>query len=134
MKLKKVYLAIEAKGIDPSKIKSGIRAGTQVKQGQVIGYVGSTGLATGNHVCYRFWKNQVQVDHRRENFPSVGPIAEEYRMTFEDLKSRYLLELQTETDLPYGAAYASLFKTASLLQTDVPLVPNSTVANLSDTD
>lgn len=44
-----------------SKIGKGIRPGTRVRQGQTIGYVGSTGLATGPHVCYRFWKNGKQV-------------------------------------------------------------------------
>jgi hypothetical protein len=39
-----------------------VRRGQRVSQGQVIGLVGSTGLATGPHVCYRFWKNGVQVD------------------------------------------------------------------------
>ena len=38
-----------------SKIKKGIKKGVYVKQGDIIGYVGSTGLATGPHVCYRFW-------------------------------------------------------------------------------
>jgi murein DD-endopeptidase MepM/ murein hydrolase activator NlpD len=38
------------------------RRGQRVTQGDVIGKVGSTGLATGPHVCYRFWKNGLQVD------------------------------------------------------------------------
>lgn len=58
------------------KFASGIKAGTAVKQGEVIGYVGSTGLATGPHVCFRFWKNGVQVDHLRENLPNTEPMPE----------------------------------------------------------
>jgi murein DD-endopeptidase MepM/ murein hydrolase activator NlpD len=46
------------------------RRGQRVNQGDVIGRVGSTGLATGPHVCYRFWKNGVQVDPLRLNLPS----------------------------------------------------------------
>ena len=56
--------------------KKGVNAGTRVKQGDVIGYVGKTGLATGNHVCYRFWKNGVQVDPRRQNLPPPDPMPE----------------------------------------------------------
>lgn len=51
-----------------------VSAGEHVKQGQVIGYVGSTGLATGPHVCFRFWKNGKQVDHLREEYPPSTPI------------------------------------------------------------
>ena len=47
-----------------------VRRGQRVQQGQVIGKVGSTGLATGPHVCYRFWKNGVQVDPLRLNLPT----------------------------------------------------------------
>lgn len=54
----------------------GIRQGVFVEQGQVIGYVGSTGLATGPHVCYRFWKNGKQIDHRAEKFPSSVPMVD----------------------------------------------------------
>lgn len=50
-----------------SRFAKGMRRGVKVKQGDVIGYVGSTGLATGPHVCYRFWKNGRQVDPFREN-------------------------------------------------------------------
>jgi murein DD-endopeptidase MepM/ murein hydrolase activator NlpD len=50
-----------------SRFAAGKRKGTRVKQGEIIGYVGSTGLATGPHVCYRFWKSGQQVDPFREN-------------------------------------------------------------------
>lgn len=54
----------------------GIKKGVYVKQGDVIGYVGSTGLATGPHVCYRFWKNGQQIDHRSEKFPETVPMVD----------------------------------------------------------
>ncbi len=44
------------------KFAKGIRKGSVVRQGDVIGYVGSTGLATGPHVCYRFWKEGKQIN------------------------------------------------------------------------
>lgn len=52
-----------------------VRRGQRVTQGQVIGLVGSTGLATGPHVCYRFWKNGVQVDALRLKLPSGEPMS-----------------------------------------------------------
>ncbi len=55
-------------------IARGIRPGTHVKQGQKIGYVGSTGLATGPHLCFRFWKNGRQVDALRVELPPSEPI------------------------------------------------------------
>ena len=58
-----------------SKIASGIKPGKYVEQGQVIGYVGSTGLATGPHVCYRFWKNGKQVDPYSEITPKADPLS-----------------------------------------------------------
>jgi murein DD-endopeptidase MepM/ murein hydrolase activator NlpD len=60
-----------------SKFASGMQKGKVVKQGDVIGYVGSTGLATGPHVCYRFWKNGAQVDPYKQDLPSADPIAED---------------------------------------------------------
>ena len=71
-----------------SKIKSGIKPGVRVSQGDVIGYVGSTGLATGPHVCFRFWKNGKQVDHRREELPPSEPISEDSRNAFFDVMNR----------------------------------------------
>lgn len=59
-----------------SKIARGIRPGTTVKQGQTIGYVGSTGLANGPHVCFRFWKNGRQVDALKVDIPSSSGIED----------------------------------------------------------
>ena len=58
------------------RFAKGIRKGKRVKQGEVIGQVGQTGLATGPHVCFRFWKYGSQVNHRRENFPPADPLPE----------------------------------------------------------
>ena len=63
-----------------------VRKGQHVPQGHVIGLVGSTGLATGPHVCYRFWKNGVQVDPLREKMPESIPIDEK-------LKEKYLKDI-----------------------------------------
>ncbi len=72
-----------------SGFAKGIRPGTRVAQGQTIGYVGSTGLATGPHVCFRFWKNGREVDHLRLNLPQPEPIKgallEEFKIVRDDL-------------------------------------------------
>jgi len=76
-----------------SKIKSGIRPGVRVNQGDVIGFVGSTGLATGPHVCYRFWKNGKQVDPYKQNLPKAEPIKKENLKTYKDIKKSLMSEL-----------------------------------------
>lgn len=59
-----------------------VRNGQRVSQGQVIGKVGSTGLATGPHVCYRFWKNGVQVDPLRLKLPNAEPMNESHKKKY----------------------------------------------------
>lgn len=64
----------------------GTKVGKYVNQGDVIGYVGSTGLATGPHVCYRFWKKGKQVNHRKEMMPPAEPVDEEKLPEFMKVK------------------------------------------------
>ena len=59
-----------------------VRRGQRVNQGDVIGRVGSTGLATGPHVCYRFWKNGVQVDALRLKLPNAEPMNRKHKPRF----------------------------------------------------
>ncbi len=69
-----------------SKIAAGMRPGLRVRQGETIGYVGSTGLATGPHLCYRFWRNGVQVDALRVELPPSEPVKAEFISQFEEAK------------------------------------------------
>ena len=59
-----------------------VKRGQRVTQGQKIGLVGSTGLASGPHVCYRFWKNGVQVDALRLNLPTGESLTGSDRTRF----------------------------------------------------
>lgn len=66
--------------------KRKVKKGQYVRQGDIIGYVGSTGLATGPHVCFRFWKNGKQVDHLKEKFPPSKPIESKYQQEYDAFK------------------------------------------------
>ncbi|MBK9146697.1 MAG: peptidoglycan DD-metalloendopeptidase family protein [Flavobacteriales bacterium] len=79
-----------------------VKQGQRVQQGDVIGEVGSTGLATGPHVCFRFWKNGAQVDHRKEEFPSAEPIAQELRPAFDAARDSLSAQLD-EAELALAA-------------------------------
>lgn len=93
-----------------SRFGPGIKKGVHVKQGQTIGYVGSTGLATGPHVCFRFWKNGRQVDHQKEYLPPPDPMDkadlpyyfehrdEVLRLLGTELVPEYLAENENTSD------------------------------------
>lgn len=72
-----------------SRFKKGVAAGTLVRQGDVIGYVGHTGLATGPHVCLRLWKNNEQVDFLKEKFPLSTQIKAFEIELFRNIRSYY---------------------------------------------
>lgn len=71
-----------------------VKTGQYVDQGQTIGLVGSTGLATGPHVCYRFWKNGVQVDPRSQVLPNSVPMDQKDIPAFKE----YIAPLKAELD------------------------------------
>jgi murein DD-endopeptidase MepM/ murein hydrolase activator NlpD len=75
-----------------------VRRGQRVTQGQVIGKVGSTGLATGPHVCYRFWRNGVQVDALRLNLPTSTPMDSKYRQKYMEYMNPLKRELDSVSD------------------------------------
>jgi len=79
-----------------SKIADGIRPGVHVKQDQVIGYVGMTGLATGPHVCYRFWKNGEQVNSQTQKVVGSNPISKKNLVKYK----AYVDSVKTILDEP----------------------------------
>ena len=85
----------ETQYLHMSRFARGMRPGRRVKQGEVIGYVGMTGDATGPHVCFRFWKNGQQVDHLREEFPSADPLPEVYYDEFFIVRDSLMEVLNT---------------------------------------
>lgn len=78
-----------------SRFAPGIKPGAMVKQGQTIGYVGQTGLATGCHVCFRFWKNGKQVDHLKEKMPPPQAMSPEQLEEYKGLRDQMKLILQS---------------------------------------
>jgi murein DD-endopeptidase MepM/ murein hydrolase activator NlpD len=73
----------------------GIKAGAFVKQGDIVGYVGSSGLSTGPHLDFRFYKSGSPVDPLKVDAPPVEPISEQNMAKFEKTRTVILNLLGT---------------------------------------
>ena len=69
-----------------SRFASKAKIGSRIKQGQIIGYVGSTGLSTGPHLDYRFFLNGKPVDPLKVEVPPSHPVKEELKAEFEKIQ------------------------------------------------
>jgi murein DD-endopeptidase MepM/ murein hydrolase activator NlpD len=69
-----------------SDFAPGIKAGASVSQGEVIGYVGLSGLSTGPHLDFRFYKNGYPVDPQKVEAPAVEPVLPENMERFEKIR------------------------------------------------
>lgn len=87
-----------------SRITKGLHKGSRVSQGDVIGNVGMTGLATGPHLHYEFRVNNIQQNPLRVVMPSAPPITPKYRAAFEAVAQQMAQRLA----LLHGTSLASL--------------------------
>jgi murein DD-endopeptidase MepM/ murein hydrolase activator NlpD len=76
-----------------SRFAKGMKKGSRVQQGKIIGYVGSTGLATGPHLCYRFYVNGNPADALKIEVPPSHPVKNEYRAEYEILRDSLIRQL-----------------------------------------
>ena len=76
-----------------SRFAEGIKQGVKVRQGDVIGFVGATGYATGPHLDYRVKRNGKFVNPRELKLPAAHPVSQESLADFQDLTARYGAEL-----------------------------------------
>ena len=78
-----------------SKYAKGLKAGQRVRQGEVIGYVGSTGRSTGPHLDFRVWKNGSPINPLKMESPPAEPIKSANRKSFEAVHQSYKAKVDT---------------------------------------
>ena len=86
-----------------SKYAKGIKAGVHVSQGQVIGYVGSTGTSTGPHLDFRVYKNGTAINPLKLESPSEEPIRPENRPALDSVRVVYQTMIDSLAALPVVA-------------------------------
>ena len=79
-----------------SRFAKGIAQGSRVSQGQLIGYVGSTGASTGPHLDFRLWRNGKPIDPLKAPSEPAEPTAAQNRAAFEFVRDRIVAELDGE--------------------------------------
>jgi murein DD-endopeptidase MepM/ murein hydrolase activator NlpD len=82
-----------------SKYGKGIQKGATVKQGEIIGYVGSSGLSTGPHLDFRVYKGGTPIDPLKMESPPAEPVSKANQQAYNSLKDS-LVKMLTKIDLP----------------------------------
>ena len=78
-----------------SRYAKGLKAGQRVRQGEVIGYVGSTGRSTGPHLDFRVWKNGTPINPLKMESPPAEPIKEENHEAFRQVHRQYQYQVDS---------------------------------------
>ncbi len=100
-----------------SKFAGGIRAGASVAQGQVIGYVGSTGLATGPHLDFRYLKNGKYINFLSIKSPQAQPLSKSEVAQFQVVSADIIRQLSS-VEIPESTRMASVTSTVSNFRVD----------------
>jgi murein DD-endopeptidase MepM/ murein hydrolase activator NlpD len=78
-----------------SRFKRGLKIGAKIRQGEIIGYVGQTGLATGPHLHYEFLVNGIHRNPLTVKLPQASPIPAPLRQDFQKIAAKLVAKLDT---------------------------------------
>ena len=83
------------------KFNKSLKVGSKVKQGNIIGYVGDSGQATGTHLHFEFWQGQIRTDPIKVELPSAKPINKNQFPEFKSLLNDNLDMLSKYSSIEY---------------------------------
>ena len=91
-----LFVRYETSYMHLSKYAPGLKVGSRVSQGQLIGYVGATGTATGPHLDFRVFQNGKAINPLSLNSPASEPLDKKYLDAFNALYDKWMAVLKAE--------------------------------------